>query len=248
MHGCAAVREPVLGTGASRTGPQPRRAVGPWIVPWTVFDHPTGAVRPAMRGLLHAGALLVAVPAGVLLLWRASTGRPVAAIYVGSLLLVLGVSAGYHRLTRSPRAQQVMSRLDHGAIFVLIAGTYTPIVVIAVPRPYSVVLLSLVWVLAALAATGRILRKLPRLSASMYVVVGWLAVPALPWLVHYSVPVAAGLVLGGLCYTAGAVLFALRRPIGWPRVFGYHEFFHVFTLGGLVSHFLCVAAIVRVAL
>jgi hemolysin III len=212
-----------------------------------VYDHPTGTVRPTMRGMLHAVAFLLAAPAGALLVWRAGTGRPLAAVYVASLLLVLGVSAGYHRLTRSPRAQLVMSRLDHGAIFVLIAGTYTPIVIIAVPRPYSIMLLSLVWFLAVLAGTGRVLRKLPRLSASMYVVVGWLAVLALPWLVRYSPLVAAGLVLGGLCYTAGAIGFALHRPIGWPKVFGYHEFFHVFTLGGLVSHFLCVAAVVRVA-
>ncbi len=220
----------------------------PWHVARSVFDHPTGTVRPTMRGMLHAWALVVAVPAGALLLWRAGTGRVEAAIYVSSLLLVLSVSAGYHRLTRSPRAQLVMSRMDHGAIFMLIAGTYTPIVIIAVPRPYSVVLLSLVWVLAGLAATGRVLRKLPRLSASMYVVVGWLAAAALPWLVHYSPLVAAGLVFGGICYSVGALMFVLHRPVGWPGVFGYHEFFHACTLGGLVSHFVCVAAVVRVAL
>jgi hemolysin III len=214
----------------------------------TVFDHPTGTSRPTMRGMLHAGALLLAVPASVALVWRADTARVETAIYATSLLLVLGLSAGYHRLTRSPRSQQVMSRLDHGAIFVLIAGTFTPIVLVAVPSPMSVILLSLVWGLAALAATGRVLRKLPRLSASMYVVVGWLAVLALPWLVRYSPLVAVGLVVGGLFFTTGAILFALHKPTGWPTVFGYHEFFHVFTLGGFVSHFLCVAAVARVAL
>jgi hemolysin III len=213
----------------------------------TVFDHPTGTSRPTMRGMLHAGALLLAVPASVVLVWRADTARVEAAIYAASLLLVLGVSAGYHRLTRSPRTQQIMSRLDHGAIFVLIAGTYTPIVLIAVPSPRSVILLSLMCGLAALAATGRVLRKLPRLSASMYVVVGWLAVLALPWVVRYSPLVTVGLLVGGLFYTTGAILFALHKPAGWPTVFGYHEFFHVFTLGGLVSHFLCVAAVARVA-
>jgi hemolysin III len=81
----------------------------------------------------------------------------------------------------------------------------------------------------------------------MYVVVGWLAVLALPWLVRFSPAVAAGLLVGGLCFTAGAILFALRKPVGWPKVFGYHEFFHLFTLGGFVSHFLCVAVVLGVA-
>ncbi|HEY5187182.1 MAG TPA: hemolysin III family protein [Actinomycetes bacterium] len=214
----------------------------------TVFDYPTGKFRPAMRGLLHGGALLLAVPASVVLLWRAEPARRVeAGIYAASLLLVLGVSAGYHQLTRSPRSQLVMSRLDHGAIFVLIGGTCTPIVLVAVPSPYSIILLSLVWGFGALAATSRVLRRLPKVSASMYVVVGWLGVLALPWLVRYSPLVSAGVVLGGLCYTVGAVLFALHKPTGWPTVFGYHEFFHVFTLGGIVSHFLCVDAVVGVA-
>ncbi|MGZ4590640.1 MAG: PAQR family membrane homeostasis protein TrhA [Actinomycetes bacterium] len=213
-----------------------------------MFDYPTGSFRPAMRGLLHGGALLLAVPATVVLLWRAEPARRVeAGVYAASLLLLLGVSAGYHRLTRSPRTQLVMSRLDHGAIFVLIAGTSTPIVLVAVPSPYSIILLSLVWGVGALAATVRVLRKLPRLFTSMYLVVGWLGALAVPWLVRYSPMVTAGVVLGGLCYTVGAVLFALHKPTGWPTVFGYHEFFHVFTLGGFVSHFLCVAAVVGVA-
>jgi hemolysin III len=212
-----------------------------------VLDHPTGNVRPTMRGTLHAGALLIAVPASVVLLWNAGSSRTAAAVYAASLLLLLAASAGYHCLTRSPRTQQIMSRLDHGAIFVLIAGTYTPIVLIAVPSPLSVILLGLVWTLAALGATSQVLRKLPRLSAGMYIGVGWLAVLVMPWVVRYSAPVAFGLFVGGVCYTVGAILFGLRKPVGRPSVFGYHEFFHLFTLGGFVSHFVCVAAVIGVA-
>ncbi len=226
--------------GPAATDPGPARPRG-------VFDFPTGRVRPTMRGVLHAGALVVAVPAAVALVWRAEGARTIAAVYAVSLVLVLAISSGYHRLTRTQRSQLVMSRLDHGAIFLLIAGTYTPIVLIAVPSPISTILLSLVWGLALLAATGRVFRKLPRVSATMYVVVGWLALLALPWLIRYSPIVAVGLLVGGMCYTAGAILFALRRPVGWPRVFGYHEFFHLFTIGGFVTHFLCVAAVIGLA-
>jgi hemolysin III len=213
------------------------------VEPGRVLDHVSGGVRPSWRGVSHAVMFALAVPASVWLFANAPAHRAELGVYLVSLLVVLGVSASYHRLTRSPRAQLVMSRIDRGAIFALIAGTYTPIVLIAVPSPYSTLLLAVVWVLALASGTSRVLARLTRLSSTMYVVIGWLAVLAVPWLLSSPV-LLAGLLAGGISYSVGAVLFAMRRPRGLPGVFGFHEFFHLFTLGGVVAHFACVAALV----
>ena len=215
------------------------------LPPGRVLDHVSGGVRPSWRGVSHAVTLALAAPASVWLFTHAAAHRAELGVYLGALLAVLAVSASYHLLTRSARSQQVMSRIDRGAIFALIAGTYTPIVAITVPAPYSVLMLVAVWTLAAAAATSRILARLPRLSSAMYVVVGWLAVLVVPWLLP-APWLLAGLLAGGISYSVGAVLFALRRPRGIDGVFGFHEVFHLFTLGGIAAHFACVSALVLV--
>lgn len=212
-----------------------------------VFDHVSGARRPALRGVAHAVGLAAAIPASVVLVWWAHDARVSAAVYGAALIAVLGVSTGYHLLARGQSAQLILSRIDRSVIFLLIAGTYTPIVLVAVPSPGSAWLLAAVWSLAALGILGRATGRLPKTSFSAYLITGWLAVFALPWMFAFSPLLTVGVAVGGLLFTVGAVLFALRRPVAWPKVWGYHEVWHAFTLGGFAAHFACVVLAFRLA-
>jgi hemolysin III len=205
-------------------------------------DRFSGLPRPSLRGWLHAGGFLIALPASIALVWWAGEARLLASIYAASLLLVLGVSASYHLFARTPRQQLVMARIDRAAIFLVIAGTYSVIIPITVPAPWSGLLLALVWLLAALAAAGRATGRMRRTSSAMYVVIGWLAIFVLPWMAAYSVGLTVWIAIGGTMFTIGAILFALKRPVAWPHVFGFHEVFHAFTLAGFATHFGCVLA------
>jgi hemolysin III len=210
----------------------------------------TGLPRPRWRGFLHSWAFFLTIPAVVALVLIADrpSGKAGVAIYGASLLAVYGVSAAYHRLARTERAQQLMRRLDHSMIFVLIAGTYTPVCLIALPPAWWIPLLGVVWTLTVVGiclklwGTGRVVT----LSNGLYIVIGWLAVVALPvFLRTVSAPALGLMLLGGVLYTAGAVVFYLRRPDPNPRVFGYHEVWHAFTVLGGMSHFAMVALVVR---
>ena len=175
------------------------------------------------------------------------SARAGAAIFGASFMAVFGVSGAYHRLARTARAQRLMRRLDHSMIFVLIAGTYTPVCLLALPRSWWVPLLAVVWSLAAVGialklwGSGRVMV----VSNSLYLLIGWLALIALPSFLR-TVPPAALLLmlLGGVLYTVGAVLFFLRRPDPNPVVFGYHEVWHTFTVLAAASHFGMVALVV----
>ncbi len=196
---------------------------------------------------MHTWAFWMALPAVVGLVLHANRGRFAAGVYGLSLLSVFGVSAAYHRLARSARAQDIMRRLDHSMIFLLIAGTYTPVCLIALPRGQWLPLLGAVW---ALAITGIALKvwgpgSLLRVSNSLYVVIGWLAVLALPTFVRTVNPAALVLMLvGGVLYSIGAIVFYLRRPDPSPVVFGYHEVWHAFTVVAGACHFVMVALVV----
>lgn len=215
----------------------------------TIVSIVTGLPRPRWRGLLHAWAFWLTIPAVIALVVAADrpTGKAAVAIYGVSLLGVFGVSSAYHRLARTDRAQRLMRRLDHSMIFVLIAGTYTPVCLVALPSTWWIPLLSVVWSLALLGVclklwgTGWVMK----VSNGLYVVIGWLAVVALPVFLRTVTPAALGLmVLGGLLYSVGAVVFFLRRPDPIPTVFGYHEVWHAFTVLAGASHFGMVALVV----
>lgn len=208
-----------------------------------------GFHRPVWRGRIHTWAFVLAIPAVVVLLALAtdSVSRAGAAIFGLSLVAVYGVSAAYHRLARTPRAQRIMRRLDHSMIFVLIAGTYTPICLVALPPPWAPRLLVVVWSMTAVGIVIKVWGTDWLLAASngLYLVMGWLAILAFPLLLRSMSPIMLSLlVTGGVLYTVGAVLFYLRRPDPRPEVFGYHEVWHAFTVLAGVSHFMMVALVV----
>jgi hemolysin III len=169
-------------------------------------------------------------------------------IYAVSLTSVFGASAAYHRGAWSDRAHRWMRRLDHSMIFVLIAGTYTPVSVLILDGPWEAVLLSLVWTGALIGVTMKMLRPdgLSITSAILYMTLGWLAVIALPQLLHsVTTPEAILMIAGGLLYTAGAIVFASKRPDGLPEVFGYHEIWHAFMVAAATCHYVMILLVLR---
>ncbi len=203
------------------------------------------APRPVWRGRLHAWAFAASIPAGVLLVLEADRvpARVAVAVYVASLALVFGTSAAYHRLARSPAARRRMRRLDHSMIYLLIAGTYTPVCLLALPPAWGIPLLAVVWTGAAAGITLKLcgLERFRVPANSLYVVMGWAAIVALPAIVtHVPVHGLVLMVLGGVAYTVGAIVFARRRPDPVPDVFGFHEVWHACTVVAGVSHFAMV--------
>src|SRR5438067_2904764 len=188
--------------------------------------------KPRFRGRLHQLAFYVSVPQGIALVigGAGALERVAGAIYALTLAGLYGVSAAYHRLEWSPRALLRMRRLDHSMIFALIAGTYTPIALVAMHGVWRIVLLAAVWA----GATSGIVMKLVglertrKITATMYIVLGWLALAAAPAIVPQLDALEMSLIVaGGLLYTAGAIVLSLHRPDPNPLVFGYHEVWHV---------------------
>jgi hemolysin III len=199
------------------------------------------AVKPRLRGWLHAATFPVAVVAGLVLVILGPTTevRVSAAVYTATAALLFGVSALYHRGHWSPRAQAVLRRLDHANIFLIIAGTYTPFTVLVLPQSDAQTLLALVWTGALIGVGFRVLWVgAPRwLYVPIYIGLGWAAVFWLPQFASYGgAAIVTLIIVGGLMYTAGAVVYGTKRPNPSPRWFGFHEVFHAFTLAGFASH------------
>ncbi len=203
-------------------------------------------VKPRLRGLLHQYAFFASLPALVVLLLVSPTRRAAVAgtVYGLSLVALFGVSALFHRVTWSVRARRWMGRLDHAMINVLIAGTFTPFGLLVLSGTLGTVSLALVW---GGSFAGLLLHLFwidaPKsLSAAVYTVLGWSGIVAFPQLVsHVGWGPTALLALGGALYSAGAAVYALRRPDPAPGVFGYHEVFHVLVIAAAVSHYTVVA-------
>jgi hemolysin III len=204
------------------------------------------AVKPRLRGVLHEAAFAISLVTGTALVCLAdgTRERVATAIYAGSVALLFGTSAAYHRGAWSPRAYDVMARLDHSMIFVLIAGSYTPFALLLLHGALQWVVLGVVWGGAALGVLLRnVVRRPPRwLFVGLYLALGWVAVGLLPAVLHRGgVAVLVLLAVGGLFYTAGALIYALRRPNPSPRWFGFHEVFHACTLVAFVTHYVAVS-------
>lgn len=211
---------------------------------------PVVAQKPLFRGVLHQFAAAVAVGAGGVLVVIAPPGRATAAaaVYAMSLVVLFTISATYHRIDWSARGRVWMRRADHAAIFVLIAGTYTPITLLGLPPSIGNRLFVAVWCGALLG----ILKSLFWVHAPKWVVavlavaVGWTVVPYMGSLRQvYGEHVFWLIVGGGIAYSLGAVAYASKRPSLWPASFGYHEVFHALTLVGASMHFDAVLRMIR---
>lgn len=206
--------------------------------------------RPTWRGWLHVGAFMLSIPAGVLLILAAdhASARVAASIYAASLLLGFGTSAGYHRLARRERTQAIMQRLDHSMIFVLIAGSYTPVCLLGLPTSWGIPLLCVVWSFAAVGILVKqfAFERFKVLEYSLYPILGWILVVAAPALLRNMSPVELSLLLaGGLLYTIGIPVLVRERPDPWPRTFGYHEIWHGFTVAAGACHFATMGLLIR---
>lgn len=207
------------------------------------------AERPVWRGLMHAWAFVLAIPGGVALIVFADrpAARTAAAIYTATLLLVFGTSAAYHRLAHSYEARRIMQRVDHMMIYLLITGTYVPICLVALPPAWGISLLSVVGALGLVGIVLKILafQRLQWVSYALYPVMGWAAVFAGPVLADHLTGLQLALVVGGgVAYTIGFPVLLLRRPDPWPKVFGYHEVWHGFTIAAGACHFALVATLI----
>lgn len=206
--------------------------------------------RPLLRGYLHAGAAVAAALGGTYLLVLSSGDPPrqlSMLVYGAGLTALFAVSAVYHLRAWAPARSRVLRRLDHASIFVLIAATYTPIAFNVLPGWWRVGVLGAVWSAAlagaGAAAAGVQLRRWAR--AGLYVGMGWIALAALgqvaaalPW------PAIGLLVSGGVLYSAGALLYVRRWPDVWPRVFGYHEVFHLLTIAAAAAFYVLIVVYV----
>ena len=207
-------------------------------------------VVPRLRGRLHFVAFGVSLLGLVWLVALANGARALAAAWIYGLATVLLylVSSSYHMFARGPRVRTVMRRLDHSMIFVLIAGTYTPVCLLALDGWLGVSLLVAVWIGALIGIVLKVvgLERYRKISAPLYIVLGWLALVAAPQFIHRLalVPLA---VAGGLLYTVGAVLFALQWPRRVAVWFGYHEWWHVFVVAAGACFFAMNAYLIATA-
>ncbi len=205
-----------------------------------------GPVKPKLRGVSHQYAFFVSLACGVALILAASDGRArlAASIYAAAVSALFGTSALYHRVTWRPNARRWMRRLDHSMIFVLIAGTYTPVALIALKGSLATTILIVLWA----GALGGVVFKLlwidgPKwVFAAVYVALGLVSAAvfgelpsAIGWLG------VAGLALGGLLYVVGAIVYASERPNPWPKVFGYHEIFHALVIAAAALQYAVIA-------
>ena len=206
-------------------------------------------VRPKLRGWLHLGTAPLALAAGVVLVALAPDGRPRlgAAVFAGSAFLLFTVSAIYHRWSLTHGFREVLKRWDHANIFVLIAGTYTPFALVLLHGSARAWLLSLVWGGAVLGMGFRVFwQGAPRwLYVPIYLALGWAALFFIPALFHGALALGMGIgiatfvliCVGGALYTLGGVVYGFKRPNPWPRVFGFHEVFHTFTILAFAAHY-----------
>jgi len=206
--------------------------------------------KPSWRGRIHLVAFLVSIPAGValVLLSRGVSAHVGAAIFAVSLIGLFGVSAIYHTGDWAPDVRARLRRMDHAMIFVLIAGSYTPITLLALQPAWGISLLAIVWTVAVVGVTLALLRfgTLHRAGGYLYVGMGWIVVIALPAVVNSLGGTELALLFaGGVLYTVGAVGLRLQRPNPRPLVFGYHEVWHAMTVAAAACHFTLVAMLVR---
>jgi hemolysin III len=207
------------------------------------------AVKPRLRGWLHAGTFPAALAAGIVLVALGPTpaARLAATVYALTSSLLFGISALYHRGRWSDQAEAVLRRFDHANIYLIIAGTYTPFALLALHGAARTAVLSVIW---AGAAAGVLFRVAwvgaPRwLYTALYVGLGWVAIGFMPQLLRGAGVTALVLVCaGGLLYSVGGLVYGLRRPDPSPRWFGFHEVFHACTVAAYAAQYVAVSFVV----
>ncbi|MDO5672069.1 MAG: hemolysin III family protein [Actinomycetaceae bacterium] len=213
------------------------------------MDYKTGLKKPVLRGWIHTVAAPLSLVASIILVILAPTPltRIGSLIYLVASLLLFGMSAVYHMGWWSQKVDALLRRFDHANIFLLIAGTYTPIAIALLPAPKATVLLSVVWTGAIAGIVGHMVWiTAPRwVYTPIYIILGWVALAYLSDMWTIGGPaVVLLLIAGGLCYTIGALIYALKWPNPSPKIFGFHEIFHAGTVAGWTCH--CVAAYISV--
>jgi hemolysin III len=202
--------------------------------------------RPLLRGVLHQVGFSVSLVVGTLLIVGADGAREhvAAAVFAGAVAACFGASALYHRITWTPRLRPWMRRVDHAGVYLLIAGTYTPVCLLVLTGDWRLIVLATVWACAAAAAIFKFVWvDAPKwLAAGLGIALGWAGIAVLPQLATRLNPAAVALLgVGGLIYTAGAIVYARRRPDPVPAVFGYHELFHALTLVAVSCQYVAIA-------
>lgn len=202
--------------------------------------------KPLLRGWLHLGAAPLALVAGMALIVFAPTfaGRVSAAVFTLTAVMLFGTSAVYHRGNWSPTTSAVLRRLDHANIFLIIAGTYTPLCVILLDRDTATLLLSIVWIGAVLGLLSRVFwLSAPRWAyVPLYLALGWVAVGFFGRFYESGgLAIVTLIAAGGLSYTVGAIIYGTKWPRGSTRYFGFHEIFHALTIVGFTCHYIAAA-------
>lgn len=226
--------------------PRPRASApansGKAVIRLPIFEAtaPAAERRPSWRGWLHAGMFPVTVAAGIVLISLAdgAVAKTAAVVFTVSSMLLFGNSALYHRFAWQPRVKLALKRIDHANIFLLIAGTYTPLALLALEPAKGQLLLAVVWLGAGLGIGFRVLwLGAPRwLYVLLYLGLGWAAVMFLPDLLAANVAMMVLVAAGGLLYTVGAIIYGAKRPNPWPNHFGFHEIFHACTVLAFLCH------------
>jgi hemolysin III len=204
-------------------------------------------LKPTWRGWIHAATFPVAIAGGVVLIVLADgmIAKLAAAVFMLTSMLLFGNSALYHRFNWKDRTRIILKRIDHANIFLLIAGTYTPLALLALPQDKGLLLLALVWGGTILGIGFRVFWiNAPRwLYVILYLALGWAAVMYLGDLLAANLAMMVLVVVGGLLYTVGAIVYGLKKPNPVPGVFGFHEIFHTATVLAFLCHWTAILLI-----
>ena len=211
---------------------------------------PAELVKPRLRGWLHQIMFFLSIPAGIVLivLARGASAEVAASLYAASVAALFGTSAAYHRGNWAPNIRRRMQQADHAMIFVLIAGSYTPITLLALRPAWGITLLAIAWTITVAGVTLTFTKWdfMDRNGGFMSVGFGWVMVVALP--VMFEALSGTQLILlfaGGVFYTVGAIMFGLERPRLRPRTFGFHELWHVMTVAAAGCHYALIVSLVH---
>ena len=203
--------------------------------------------KPSWRGWIHTGVLPIAITGGIVLVVLAEglVGKVAAAVFFACSVLLFGTSAIYHRFNWGPKAKLALKRVDHANIFLLIAGSYTPITLLALPQEKVSLLIIAIWAVALLGIGFRVFWiGAPRwLYVIIYIAMGWAAVVYLPEFLEANLAMMLLILIGGLLYTLGGVVYAMKKPNPVPGHFGFHEIFHTFTVLAFMCHWSAVLLI-----